>query len=191
MAEWKNFPLWEPRPADAKQFKGKERAELELTIARQVSDLLSRHGSVTETEVDISECVEIDEPSTFLELRLDEFPLEDDGDLAISQMPFTSATGAFITDKGVHAVNKTNEDGALVLAFTVWDPEIDVTKRVHDMHGKTVGRMVLQELHEALALIIRQCDAEDTGNMPPLTPHEYPTPLVSHEFEALIAQLEQ
>lgn len=183
--------MWEPRSDAAKQFKGKERAELELTVAQQVSDLLSRHGSVHSTEVDIAASPDFDEPATFMEVRLDEVPLEDDGDLAIAQMPFTMSSEGFLVARGAHSVTRTDVNGALLLCFTVWDPEVEAEKRVHDMHGKTVGRMVLQELHEALAVVIRQFDAEDLGNMPPLTPHEYPVPLVSHEFEDLIAQLEQ
>jgi hypothetical protein len=188
MAEWEMFPLWEERPEVIKQFRKKERDLLELTIARQVSDLLARHGRISKCEVDSSVCEGIDDPRTYKIIELDEIPLEDNGDLVIDQVP--DCIDGFYTEVGAHSVCKEDEDGATVLSLTVWDPEIDTDRRVYNADGKTVSRIVLQELFEALSVVMTKMDAESSGNAPPLIPSNYPDPVIEPELQLLALQFE-
>ncbi len=188
MTKWNHFPLELPRPDDIRQFKGNERADLERTIAWQVSDLLSRYGTVDEIEVDMTDGSLFDEPHTYLGIDTPPILLEDDGNLVIGQIPET--VRGYITDCGAHMLTRSDEDDTPIMSLTVWDPLARHNKHVRDERNKAVRRPVLQELYEALTVITLNPDFMGLEeNDAPLTPINYPARLADPEFEELIAQL--
>ncbi|MFO0920702.1 MAG: hypothetical protein U0451_03450 [Candidatus Saccharimonadales bacterium] len=188
MRDWKHFPLWELRPYTPTMYGKKDRELLEFTIAEQVSDLLSRHGSLVELDVDLTDCADVDEPKTFQSLQFPEIPLEDDGDLIIEQFPFTPS--GICTSSGVHSVTKVNEDGIPEISLTIWDPNINSKDRILDQRNKVVRRDILHELYEALVVIIAYADSEDIGNGLPFNTTHFPIPVIEVDFLQLVSQLE-
>jgi len=188
MRDWREFPLEVPRPQDAHQFRRKERTLLELAVASQISNLLSRYGSVQDVEVTMSDRSHFEEIATFSVIEVMPVTLADDSTLYIGQIPETSK--GFLTDKGAHMVSRHNEDDVQQFNLTIWDPAVWAEKRIHNERGKTVRRPLLQELYEALVVITLNPQLIwNEENDVPLVTTNYPERVADPVFESLIAQL--
>ncbi len=185
MSNWVHFPLDVPRPDINSDFNEKQRDELELLVAHQVSGLLRHYGEIIDQGVDNSGCPDVDEPQTFYGIEVDCFVFDDDSELLLGQFP--DSPDGFVTSAGAHAVRKLDDDGSPEFCITVWDPEVDSANRVHTSTGDKVELATLNELYHVLFVIASDFafthDAPENND-----PSEYPIPVVEPIIETMAQQ---
>ncbi len=146
MPEWDIFPFENPRTEKYKEYGDKD--ILERIVASQVAFLLSKYGELYVEEVDNSDGTEFDGSMSYKGIRIERIPLEDDGEIEISQFPLIN--GEFSTQPGHHSVTKFNEDDVSEFMVGIGDPEKPGIPKVTDSSKNSVDGKQLLELHDAL-----------------------------------------
>ena len=183
---WEYFDIG-PRPNVTRIFSAEERTELEFIVASQVASLLALYGSVEESELDESPCMDVEVPTTYRILELDQHLLEDESEFIVTQLPI-DANGCDV-QPGVYAILHNSDSGPAINAITIHDPSYDYVPLVHHSHGPELELDMLQELYEVLNIIAKSyavCEA----NNPPYEPKMYPRLVLDGPiFEPVIAGL--
>jgi hypothetical protein len=109
MAEWEYFDMGCPRPTQVGQYSESERPILSRVVSMQVAALLEAFGREDTVDVNIDDSIDVEDAVTYRILQLDEFLLDDDSEIVITQ-PSQLGTG-WDTRLGVYGLEH-NDDNA-------------------------------------------------------------------------------
>jgi hypothetical protein len=189
MRKWEYFDVEDRRSESVAIYGESQRAELEALVASQVSDILSRFGTLRKEQVDETGIAEADESKTFTILQFGRILFEDDSELLITQLPVCDEMT--ITVPGHYRLLHEDEDGETIRDYIVYDPELEVKTTIHDTDNVQVNIDILQELYEILAiLLLNSTRLSDVENIPPLKAWLFPMPISEPDFECIIARLQ-
>jgi hypothetical protein len=153
-----------------------------------VATLLSLYGNEIGVELNIGDCIEVEEPITYRVLCLEEEVLDDDSELAVGQLP--EADEGWDTSEGVYFIEHNDDNGVPLTAFTVHDPSHDSVPLIYHSHdGSRLELNLLQELYEALGVVADSYLQTTTANDPPHIPTLYPIVATDLDFESVVAGL--
>jgi len=211
MRNWEHFPLDEPRPEVTQIFKPNEREELERVVAEQVALLLSVFGRLTQLTLDMSACVEIEDPSTYQFLETNGVVLEDHSEVSITQLPLVrnrigtdpeyesndskdenvdpDINMEWDSTPGLYSFELTDEDDEPIMTITVHHPSHEARPLVYYYDHDWVEMEVLQEMYEFLGVVTSRFLLNEVQNVPPLDSSCFPVRVSDLEFESIIAHL--
>ena len=166
------FPIEYARPTELPQYNQGEQVELELAVAGLVAELLGRYGDIGYFYADVSINPKFPEDQTYEVLVIEPYDTTDGGKLKIGQCP--DYLDGVRLEPGAHSVVKEDADGIIELSLTVWDPAVETRCQVVGDSDYPVGRFILQELFEALTVILDNESAVSEAYDPPHATAQFP-----------------